>query len=104
MNKISYCGFDCERCSAYIATKNKDIKLKKETAELWSRLNNVVIEPYMIDCEGCKENGIKSMYCKYLCEIKECLTNKDIECCEKCNEYNHCHKVKVLNKNFSISK
>ena len=46
MNKmIGYCGLDCEKCDAYIATKNNDNELRAKTAEEWSKLNGVPIAP-----------------------------------------------------------
>ena len=33
---IAYCGLDCEKCDAYIATINDDQKLRKKTAKLWA--------------------------------------------------------------------
>ena len=37
---IAYCGLDCEKCDAYIATINDDQKLREKTAKLWAELNN----------------------------------------------------------------
>ena len=31
---IGYCGIDCEKCDAYIATKNNDQSLREKTAKL----------------------------------------------------------------------
>ncbi len=44
MNKmIAICGLDCEKCDAYIATKNNDQALREKSARLWSELNNAPI-------------------------------------------------------------
>ena len=37
---IAYCGLDCEKCNAYIATINDNQELRKKTAKLWAELNN----------------------------------------------------------------
>lgn len=37
---IAYCGLDCEKCDAYIATINDDQHLREKTAKLWAKLNN----------------------------------------------------------------
>ena len=43
MNRyIAYCGLDCEKCEARIATINNDNNLRKEVAKKWSELNNVL--------------------------------------------------------------
>ena len=35
MNKmIAYCGLDCEKCDAYLATINDDHELRRKTAKL----------------------------------------------------------------------
>lgn len=39
----SYCGLDCTKCDAYIATITSDNKLREETAKKWSELNNTTI-------------------------------------------------------------
>ena len=40
---IGYCGLDCEKCDAYIATVNDDQALREKTAKLWAELNNAPI-------------------------------------------------------------
>ena len=37
---IGYCGLDCEKCDAYLATINDDQVLREKTAKLWAELNN----------------------------------------------------------------
>ena len=38
-NMIGYCGLDCEKCDAYIATVHNDQDLRETTAKLWAELN-----------------------------------------------------------------
>ena len=33
---IGYCGLDCEKCDAYIATVNDDQALREKTAKMWA--------------------------------------------------------------------
>ncbi len=41
---IAYCGLDCEKCDAYLATINNDpVVLREKTAKLWAELNNAPI-------------------------------------------------------------
>ena len=49
---IAYGGLDCEKCDAFIATKNNDQALHEKTAKLWAELNNVPILPEQINCDG----------------------------------------------------
>ena len=70
MNKyIAYCGLDCETCEARIATVNDDNELREEVAKLWSKLNGVEISPEMINCVGCRIDGVKTPFCDSICPI-----------------------------------
>ena len=52
MNKmIAYCGLNCEKCDAYIATINNNQELREKTAKLWAELNNAPILPEHINCK-----------------------------------------------------
>ena len=39
-NRIGYCGLDCEKCGAYIATITNDQALGERTAALWAGYSN----------------------------------------------------------------
>ena len=100
MNKyIAYCGLDCEACDAYKATKSNDDELRGKTAKLWSEINNVEITPEMINCEGCKTDGIKTIYCQSLCPIRQCAMGRNYETCGECGEWETCEKVAVELRN-----
>ena len=47
-NYIAFCGLDCERCDARIATIHNDDTLREKVAKLWSELNGAEITPEMI--------------------------------------------------------
>ena len=57
---IAYCGIDCSKCDAYIATITNDSELKTKTAKDWSKLNNATILPKHINCNGCRKDGAKN--------------------------------------------
>ena len=57
---IGCCGLDCEKCDARIATITDDNALREQTATLWSKLNGVTITPEMINCVGCRIEGVKT--------------------------------------------
>lgn len=61
---IGYCGLDCEKCDAFLATVRNDDALRAKTAALWSRLNGVEILPEMIHCQGCRAEGAKTYFAK----------------------------------------
>ena len=93
---IAYCGLDCEKCDAYIATQNNDQALREKTAKLWSELNNVTILPEHINCEGCRTNGVKTYYCDNLCAIRQCAMKKCVSTCGDCAQMEQCEKVAVV--------
>lgn len=97
MNKlIAFCGLDCGNCDAYIATKNNDQALREKTAKLWTELNNVPILPEQINCEGCRVDGIKTVYCQSLCPIRICALEKGVETCGQCPEMEQCPNLKAV--------
>ena len=96
---IAYCGLDCEACEARIATVNNDNELRAKVAKLWSELNNVEITPEMINCDGCRINGVKTPYCESLCPIRQCALGRKVNNCGDCAEMETCDKVGMILKN-----
>ena len=84
---IAYCGLDCERCEAFIATRTNDDALRAAVAEQWSRTYNAPIKPEHINCTGCQSAGVTTYYCDQLCEIRKCATTKSVGTCADCRDY-----------------
>ncbi|MBQ3616955.1 MAG: DUF3795 domain-containing protein [Bacteroidales bacterium] len=100
MNKmIAFCGLDCTKCDAYIATQTNDDALREKTAKLWSKLNNVEILPEHINCDGCRVNGRKTVFCDKLCPIRQCALQKGFSTCGDCAELDKCQKVAMVISN-----
>lgn len=93
---IAYCGIDCSKCDAYIATQSNDQALREKTAELWSRLNNATILPEHINCDGCRADGRKTVYCESLCAIRQCATKKGHATCAHCPDMDGCTTLKAV--------
>lgn len=93
---IAYCGLDCGKCEAYIATMNDDDGLRRKVAAEWSELNGVEITPEMINCTGCRRDGIKTVYCDSLCPIRKCAVGKNYLTCGDCENLENCDKVNVV--------
>ena len=93
---IAYCGLDCEKCEARIATVNNDNELRKKVAAEWTEMNHVEITPEMINCAGCRVDGVKTPFCDSLCQIRQCGLAKKIETCGSCGELSTCGKVKMI--------
>lgn len=97
---IAYCGLDCEKCEARIATVTHDEKLRAEVARKWSEWNRVEITPDMIYCEGCRVDGLKTPFCDKLCPIRQCALNEKVETCGQCGNLRSCEKVgKIIENN-----
>ena len=93
---IAYCGLDCERCEARIATLNNDDPLRRKVAKLWSELNGVEITPEMINCVGCRADGVKTPFCDSLCEIRQCALGRKVETCGSCAGMEDCEKLRMI--------
>ena len=83
-NEIACCGLDCETCDAYLATIHDDQPLRERTARLWSELNRAPILPEHINCEGCRGDGAKTVFCESLCAIRRCALEKGVDTCGGC--------------------
>lgn len=93
---IAYCGLDCEKCDAYLATINDDQALREKTARLWAELNQAPILPEHINCQGCRADGIKTVFCDSLCEIRRCALKKGVETCGDCPDMEQCQTVGAI--------
>lgn len=99
---IAYCGLDCEKCDAYIATINDDQHLREKTAKLWAKLNNAPILPEHINCQGCRAGGVKTVFCEHMCEIRKCALKKGVSTCGDCPELETCPTIgEILENNPS---
>ena len=97
MNKfIAYCGLDCEKCEARIATVNNDIQLREKVAERWTELNGVKITADMIHCSGCRIDGEKTPYCEALCPIRQCALSRGVQTCGNCSDMETCEKLSPI--------
>ena len=101
---IAFCGLNCEKCDAFIATKNNDNVLREKTAKLWSELNQITILPEQINCEGCRVDGKKTVFCDKLCQIRQCAMKKGVETCGECPEMEQCPKVAMVHANNTEAK
>lgn len=96
---IAHCGLDCEKCDARVATVNNDDGLREKTAKLWSEMNHVPITKEMLNCLGCRTDGVKTPFCDSLCEIRKCAGKKGFDTCGGCAELEHCQTVGMVLEN-----
>ena len=95
-NLIACCGLDCEKCDARIATMTNDDALRERTARLWSEMNHVPILKEMINCMGCRTQGVKTSFCDGLCEIRKCAMQKGFATCGDCPDIECCETVGMV--------
>ena len=101
---IAYCGLDCEKCEARLATVKDDDALRVKVAALWTKLNGVEITPEMIVCDGCRVEGRKTVYCESLCPIRQCAVSRGYESCGSCEMMDSCDKLAPILKNAEASR
>lgn len=90
---IGYCGLDCARCDAYLATIHDDQALREKTAKAWAEANQAPILPEHINCEGCRVEGVKTVYCEHLCEVRQCARKHGAATCGDCPDLEQCQMV-----------
>jgi len=83
---IAYCGLDCGKCDAFIATQAEDLERKKKIAERWTRELKTEFTLPDIDCDGCRSQRI-SGWCQRICLIRPCAEKRGIETCAYCSDY-----------------
>ncbi len=93
---IGYCGLDCEKCDAYIATINNDQALREKTAKLWAQLNNAPILPEHINCDGCRADGRKTVFCDSICAIRRCALKEGVTTCGDCPDVSRCETAAAV--------
>jgi hypothetical protein len=87
---IACCGLNCAACDARIATIANDNELRTLTAEKWkTQYGASEITPEMINCTGCREEGVKFSHCNE-CEIRNCAKSKNFETCADCDKLENC--------------
>ena len=96
---IACCGLDCEKCDAYLATINDDRALREKTAKLWSALNQTPILPEQINCQGCRADGVKTVFCESLCGIRRCALKKGVTTCGHCPDMENCQTLGMITAN-----
>lgn len=92
-NIIAKCGINCSECNAYKATITNSEDLRKKTAQEWSALFGVVIDPKTISCLGCQESDKNKLFshCQ-VCGIRTCAVEKGFKTCAECDDFG-CEKV-----------
>ena len=57
------------------------------------------ILPEHINCQGCRADGIKTVYCDSLCSIRQCAMKKGVSTCGDCPDMEKCQTVEMILSN-----
>lgn len=101
---IAYCGLDCSKCDARKATVENNDELRAGVAKKWSELNGIQILPQHINCLGCRAQGVKTVFCEQMCEVRKCNAKKGYESCRMCKEIAQCQKILPFKDNPDVCK
>jgi hypothetical protein len=93
MSKIAYCGIDCSKCLALIATIENSDQKRKEVATQWSS-QEFQLNPEDINCLGCTSNESAWIYCS-TCDIRTCAREKQLVNCAFCTDF-PCDKLNKI--------
>ncbi|OHD10241.1 MAG: hypothetical protein A2086_00575 [Spirochaetes bacterium GWD1_27_9] len=89
---IGFCGINCSKCPAFVATQKNDDAEREKVSEMWSKQFNVSIKKEDINCNGCIVDSPNLFsHCK-VCEIRKCGKSKGIENCGYCDSF-ACEKL-----------
>ncbi|MCK5833873.1 DUF3795 domain-containing protein [bacterium] len=99
VEKLAYCGLDCESCPIYIATKTENPIARAAMREDIAR---ICFEKYgmnytseeITDCDGCRNDGRLFIECAN-CAIRACARTREVENCAFCDNY-ACEKLTAL--------
>lgn len=89
--KIAYCGLDCSKCDAFIATQADDLERMEQIAERWTRELGTQFTVQDTVCDGCLSSRI-SGWCQRICLIRPCAEKRGVETCAHCSDY-QCEKL-----------
>jgi Protein of unknown function (DUF3795) len=84
---IAYCGLDCDRCPAYLATQSGDMEALARVAERWTTDTGREVRAEAILCDGCKSGSERiNTFCA-ACEIRDCADARGLVTCAPCSDY-----------------
>ena len=89
---IAYCGLQCSKCDAYVATQSGDRAALEQVAAKWcEQFNAPEITADGIICDGClntADGGRVAYYCT-ICAIRACAVERGLANCAHCADYVH---------------
>jgi hypothetical protein len=100
---IAYCGLDCAKCDAYVATQSGDRAALEQVAAKWrEQFSAPEMTADSILCDGCpaSDNGGRLAHYCSLCAIRACAIERGLANCAHCADYVHkdaiCEKLNTI--------
>ena len=91
---IAYCGLDCTKCPAYIATQVDDDKMRADCAQFFNQKYKMGVKPENVNCDGCSSESRVLYFCK-ACNVRKCAREKKLDSCALCSGF-ICSKLEEL--------
>ncbi len=90
---IAFCGLDCAKCEAYVATQAKDEVAQQRLLAKWRQEYNSPDMPIAaVICDGCTSSGRLGGYCSE-CPVRACGVSRQVSNCAYCADYASCEKL-----------
>ncbi len=91
---IAFCGLDCAKCEAYLATQANDDTAKERLIAKWRKEYNAPdINLAAVTCDGCVSvDGRHGGYCGQ-CPIRACGVAHQVANCAYCADYDACDRL-----------
>ena len=65
-------------------------------AKLWAALNHAPVLPEHINCQGCRADWAKTVFCEQLCAVRRCARQRGVVTCGDCPEMESCPTVGAI--------
>jgi hypothetical protein len=89
---IAYCGLDCAKCPAYVATQANDMEALRKVAAEWTVTYKFAFTPEAILCDGCTPQEGRHVGNCAECAVRACAIERQVANCARCTEYG-CEKI-----------
>lgn len=91
---IAFCGLDCSKCEAYLATQANDEAEKERIAAQWrQQFSAPSITAAYVTCDGCTDlQGHAGGHCLE-CDIRACALERGVANCAHCTGYEGCDRL-----------
>ena len=90
---IAYCGLNCAKCPAYIATQADDDRMRADCAQFFNQKYKMNVKPESVNCDGCRSD--RTLYFCTTCNVRKCAREKKLDSCALCSDF-ICSKVEEL--------